>query len=62
MRVLWFSGPGGDDSVWFEVYSISKGAGCLGRLVFPLFLSMQSRFFREQAETIRRLSAGGTAS
>lgn len=55
MRVMWFNGQGGDDSVWFEVYSISRGAGFAGRLVFPLIQSMQKRFFREQAETMRRL-------
>lgn len=55
MRVVWFSGRGGDDSVWFEVYSASSGAGRIGRLVFPLAQFMQARFFREQAETIRRI-------
>lgn len=55
MRVLWFCGRGGDDSVWFEVYSASRGAGGVGGVVFPFVQSMQRRFFREQAETMRRL-------
>ncbi|CBN77437.1 conserved unknown protein [Ectocarpus siliculosus] len=55
MRVLHFCGPGGDDSVWFEVYSVSRGAGLVGGLVFPFVQSMQRRFFREQAETMKRV-------
>lgn len=55
MRVVWFSGRGGDDSVWFEVFSVSRGAGLVGGAVFPFVRSMQSRFFREQAETMRRI-------
>lgn len=55
MRVLWFCGRGGDDSVWFEVYSVSRGAGGVGGVVFPFVQSMQRRFFREQAETMRRI-------
>ncbi|CAN0420126.1 unnamed protein product [Ectocarpus fasciculatus] len=55
MRVLHFCGPGGDDSVWFEVYSVSRGAGVVGGLVFPFVQSMQRRFFREQAETMKRV-------
>lgn len=55
MRVLWFCGQGGDDSVWFEVYSVSRGAGGVGGVVFPFVQSMQRRFFREQAETMRRI-------
>lgn len=55
MRVLWFAGHGGDDSVWFEAYSVSRGAGFVGGLVFPFVQSMQKRFFREQAETMRRI-------
>lgn len=55
MRVVWFCGRGGDDSVWFEVYSASTGAGRIGGLVFPLAQSMQKKFFREQAETIQRI-------
>lgn len=55
MRVLWFCGKGGDDSVWFEVYSVSRGAGLVGGIVFPLVRPMQRRFFREQAEIMRRI-------
>ena len=55
MRVLWFCGRGGDDSVWLEVYSVSRGAGRVGRVVFPFVQSMQRNFFREQAETMRRI-------
>lgn len=55
MRVLWFCGRGGDDSVWFEVYSVSRGAGLVGGVVFPFVQSMQKRFFREQAETMQRI-------
>lgn len=57
MRVLHFCGRGGDDSVWFEVYSVSRGAGLVGAVVFPFVQSMQRRFFREQAETMRRIAA-----
>lgn len=57
MRVLHFCGRGGDDSVWFEVYSVSRGAGLVGAVVFPFVQPMQKRFFREQAETMRRIVA-----
>lgn len=53
MRVVWFRGRGDDGSVWFEVYSVSRGAGIVGGVVFPFVRSMQRRFFHEQAETMR---------
>ncbi|CAN0366020.1 unnamed protein product [Scytosiphon promiscuus] len=55
MRVLHFCGRGGDDSVWFEVYSVSRGAGLAGSVLFPFVQSMQRRFFQEQALTMRRI-------
>ena len=55
--MLHFCGRGGDDSVWFEVYSVSRGAGLVGTVVFPFVQSMQKRFFREQAETMSRIAA-----
>ncbi|CAM9853954.1 unnamed protein product, partial [Sphacelaria rigidula] len=58
MRVVWFRGRGGDDSVWFEVYSVSRGSGIIGAFVFPFVRSMQKRFFREQAETVRCIVTG----
>lgn len=58
MRVVWFRGRGGDNSVWFEVYSVSRGSGIVGAVVFPFVRSMQKRFFREQGETIRRIVIG----
>lgn len=57
MRVVWFQGEGGDDSVWFEVYSISKGAGPLGAALFPFIQSTQRRFFEEQASIMRGIVA-----
>ncbi|CAM9773054.1 unnamed protein product, partial [Hapterophycus canaliculatus] len=55
MRVLHFCGRGGDDSVWFEVYSVSRGSGLAGSVLFPFIQSMQRRFFQEQALTMRRI-------
>ncbi|CAM9424516.1 unnamed protein product [Choristocarpus tenellus] len=52
MRVVWFRGQG-VGPVWFEVYSVSRGNRFWGSLLFPLVRSMQARFFKEQAETVR---------
>ena len=37
-----------DGDVRFEVRSASRGAGWLGRAVFPFIVRSQHRFFREQ--------------
>lgn len=55
MRVLW----GGDDEVTFEILSIARGGGLLGRLLFPLNRGMQARFFSEQLRCMRRQVCGG---
>ncbi|CAM9164775.1 unnamed protein product, partial [Discosporangium mesarthrocarpum] len=55
MRVAHFGGPQGDGPVWFEVYSVSRGSGLVGGLLFPLLRPMQASFFREQADTVRRI-------
>ena len=37
-----------DGTVLFEVHSVSRGAGPIGRAIFPLLAPAQWRFFREQ--------------
>ena len=41
--------------VRFEVLSVSRGAGLLGRLVFPLLARTQQRFFDEQCKCMKEL-------
>ncbi len=49
---------GGDESgeVEFCVVSLSRGAGPLGKLIFPLIKGTQMRFFKEQCETMTALA------
>ena len=46
-----------DDEVIFEVRSLSRGAGPVGRLLFPWLGPEQRRFFEEQARCMRSLCA-----
>jgi uncharacterized protein (UPF0548 family) len=51
MSVVWKA----DDTVIFQVVSLSRGAGWLGRLLFPWLGPEQRRFFEEQARCMRNL-------
>jgi uncharacterized protein (UPF0548 family) len=42
-----------DERVWFHVHSASRGAGLLGRLIFPLLGPSQHRFFNEQCRCMQ---------
>ena len=44
-----------DGAVTFEVESRSRGAGLLGRAIFPLLAPAQRRFFEEQCRSMRVL-------
>ena len=44
-----------DAAVSFELLSRSRGAGFLGRAIFPLLAPSQSRFFREQCRCMEVL-------
>ena len=46
-----------DGSVTFEVESYSRGAGWLGRAIFPLLASSQQRYFGEQVRCMQALAA-----
>ena len=45
MEVRWHAG---DDSVTFHIHSVSRGAGLLGRALFPWLAPAQRRFFEDQ--------------
>ena len=49
MSVHW----GEDDVVRFEVRSASRGAGLLGRAIFPLLTASQRRFFSDQCRCMQ---------
>jgi uncharacterized protein (UPF0548 family) len=53
VRVVWEKHT--NNAVWFEVLSVSRGHGVIGKLVFPLMASTQRRFFQEQIDTMQRL-------
>jgi uncharacterized protein (UPF0548 family) len=53
VRVVWEKRS--NNAVWFEVLSVSRGHGILGKLIFPLMASTQLRFFQEQVDTMQRL-------
>jgi len=55
MDVVWSRDT---DEVAFEVVSHSRGAGPLGKLLFPALSSTQRRFFREQCRCMQRAAAG----
>ena len=38
---------GGDDSVWLDLWSASRGSGILGRIAFPFIIPIQKAFFRQ---------------
>mmetsp|Transcript_34704 Transcript_34704/g.64245 ORF Transcript_34704/g.64245 Transcript_34704/m.64245 type:complete len:289 (-) Transcript_34704:168-1034(-) len=44
----------GNNTVFFDVVSISRGSGVIGSLVFPLCARMQDRFFTEQVDTMQK--------
>ena len=57
MRVIWYPRGrgrkggregGGEDEVWFEIVSVARGNGWVGRLLFPSTQRMQRHFFQEQ--------------
>jgi uncharacterized protein (UPF0548 family) len=55
VRVVWEKHA--NNAVWFEVLSVSRGHGLIGKLIFPLMASTQMRFFQEQIDTMQRLCA-----
>jgi uncharacterized protein (UPF0548 family) len=50
MEVRWHAH---DDSVTFDIHSESRGAGLVGRTIFPLLAPAQMRFFSEQLRCMR---------
>jgi len=44
----------GPDAVVAHILSVSRGSGCLGRLVFPFVGPMRRRFFDAQLDAIER--------
>ena len=51
MAVVWAH----DGTVTFDVLSISRGSGLVGRALFALLASTQRRFFGEQVSCMQRL-------
>ena len=43
-----------DGTVHFEIISASRGAGPLGKIIFPMLAPAQTRFFREQLRCMKR--------
>ncbi|KAL3919316.1 MAG: hypothetical protein SGPRY_005672, partial [Prymnesium sp.] len=52
MSVRWHAAT---DEVVFEVMSLARGSGLLGRLLFPFLFPEQQRFFEEQARCMLEL-------
>ena len=57
MDVVWDGTAKGP--VVFQLESISRGSGLIGRAVFPFIARTQRRFFQEQADTMKRICWGG---
>jgi len=66
MRVVWYPKEGGreggregEDEVWFEVLSVARGNGWVGKLLFPLNKGMQTKFFQDQLRGMERVVREG---
>ncbi|KAL1510405.1 hypothetical protein AB1Y20_006713 [Prymnesium parvum] len=53
MSIYWAT----SGEVLFEVRSLSRGSGFLGRILFPFIFPSQRRFFEEQARCMREIVA-----
>ncbi|CAN0291350.1 unnamed protein product, partial [Scytosiphon promiscuus] len=44
-----------DSTVWLDLYSISRGAGVLGKIAMPFIRPIQKAFFAGQCKEMLRL-------
>ena len=51
-----------DDSVWLDLYSISKGSGKLGQMIFPFIKPIQTAFFRDVSKNMQQIASQPAAT
>lgn len=62
-RVQWRPGrTNNDGDVVFSIYSYTKGAGLLGTAAMPFIRPIQHWFFRDVAQSMKRIVAANTSS